>query len=96
MTLRHAAGPRNKVESSAMNDADVKTSRGRTKECESSEVTRHCQQFIFEQLSFDASAASGDRQTSVKYKVPIILLALTCAAAQVGDFLTQSAESAEE
>lgn len=81
LTLQHATGPCNKVESSAVNDGDVKTSRGQTKEYESREVTQHCQQFIFKQLSLDASAVSGDLQISVKCKVPIILLALPCIAA---------------
>lgn len=41
MPLWHDTGPRNKAESSAVNDVDVKTSRGQTEECESRGVTQH-------------------------------------------------------
>lgn len=37
----HDTGPCKKAESSAVNNVDVKTSRGQTEECESREVTQH-------------------------------------------------------
>lgn len=54
----HDSGPCNKADSSAVNDVDLKTSRGQTEECESREVTQHYNCF-FVQFSSHASNRSG-------------------------------------